>query len=225
MTSLRRRCLKTAPAPSSRLSQDAVYTAHRGETTYKSFGFGLCFQDEHSYFLLSYLAFILPTLSLARVNMFPSFCVRSAAWFALLHVAASSPFSKRQDDAWKAAIEVDFPDPSVVRSPDGNWYAYATAGNGVEIQVAFSPLGPTGGLEWQYQEGKSALEHGSISWAAEDPSIWAPDVTVRSTGEYLMAYAAVTASSGKHCIGFATSTDRMYRSISWTNVYLQSTLH
>jgi beta-xylosidase len=170
----------------------------------------LLFPREHSYFLISFLSFILLICSLAPVNMFSSISVRSAAWFALLHVAASSPFSKRQDDSWKAAIEVDFPDPSVVRSPDGNWYAYATAGNGVEIQVAFSPLGPTGGLEWQYQEGKSALEHGSISWAAEDPSIWAPDVTVRSTGEYLMAYAAVAASNGKHCIGFATSADRTY---------------
>jgi beta-xylosidase len=117
--------------------------------------------------------------------------------------AGASPV-KRQ--TYPAAIEKDFPDPSVMQAGDGTYYAYATAGNGVQIQVATS----SDGISWSLQEGHDALQSGSIAWAPEDPSVWAPDVTPGPNGVYYMYFSAVaseTGDAGKHCIGFATSTD------------------
>lgn len=126
--------------------------------------------------------------------------------FLCLGAGASPVLKKRQ--TYAAAIEKDFPDPSVMQAADGTYYAYATAGNGVQIQVATS----SDGISWELQEGYDALQAGSVAWAPEDPSVWAPDVTPGSNGIYNMYFSAVASETGdaaKHCIGFATSTDPM----------------
>ncbi|KAK3707877.1 hypothetical protein LTR37_011879 [Vermiconidia calcicola] len=125
--------------------------------------------------------------------MISSTSIPAALLSALLIRAGASPV-KRQ--TYAAAIEKDFPDPSVIQAGDGQYYAYGTAGNGVQIQVARS----SDGIDWEYQEGVDALKPGSIAWAPEDPSVWAPDVTPGPNANE---------AGGKHCIGFATATDPM----------------
>lgn len=92
-------------------------------------------------------------------------------------------------------LNVDFPDPTVLRGSDGRFWAYATQGNGHRLQVASSP----DLVSWQYLG--EAL--GAISWLGE--ASWAPDVTLHN-GTYWM-YFAGTGPDGNMCVGVATSTN------------------
>jgi len=101
-------------------------------------------------------------------------------------------------------LDADFPDPAVVRSSDGSYYAYATQTTGLRIQVArskdlvsWSPLG-------------EALPN-KPTWASESQNFWAPDVHERD-GTFVMYYSAQvdaakrTNAADGFCIGVATAT-------------------
>lgn len=121
----------------------------------------------------------------------------------------------------------DFPDPSIEQvslfssscsrlrntatdvdeqawpSDGGKWYAFATTGNGYNIQVAVanSPSGP-----W------TALAHDALpnsgSWTTGSAN-WAPDVKrlpPESKHTYIMTYSgALKDNPTHHCVGIATS--------------------
>lgn len=72
------------------------------------------------------------------------------------------------------ALNDNFPDPSLIQTSDGNYYAYGTTGNGVNAQVATSSDFTT----WTLQSGVDALPGPFPSWVASSPSIWAPDVLI-----------------------------------------------
>jgi arabinan endo-1,5-alpha-L-arabinosidase len=84
-------------------------------------------------------------------------------------------------------LDADFPDPSVLRAPDGYYYAYATqtkrAGQILNFQVARSRDLAT----WEYLG--EALP-AKPSWAATSQRFWAPDVSRHPDGRYLMYYSA-----------------------------------
>jgi beta-xylosidase len=84
---------------------------------------------------------------------------------ALLGLAASE--SSR-------VIDANFADPCVVQTSDG-YYAFATSGNGVNVQVASSSDFST----WNLMSGTDALPGPFPSWVASSPAIWAPDVIQR----------------------------------------------
>lgn len=72
------------------------------------------------------------------------------------------------------ALDTDFADPCVIQTGD-EYYAFATGGNGVNVQVASSSdFG-----SWELMSGKDALPGPFPSWVAGSPSIWAPDVIQR----------------------------------------------
>ncbi|KAJ5098317.1 hypothetical protein N7532_005318 [Penicillium argentinense] len=100
------------------------------------------------------------------------------------------------------ALDTDFADPSVIRTDDG-YYAFGTAGNGVNVQVATSSdFG-----SWELQSGTDAMPGPFPSWIAESPAIWAPDVIQRDDGTFVMYFSAASADdNSKHCIGAATSS-------------------
>ncbi|KAK5166525.1 uncharacterized protein LTR77_008068 [Saxophila tyrrhenica] len=137
--------------------------------------------------------------------MIPSTSLQAAALSALLLGAGASPIiSPIKRQTIEPAIAKDFPDPSVMQAADGRYYAYATAGNGVQCQVAVSD----NGVDWTLQEGHDGIA--GIPWSPENPQVWAPDVTPGSNGVYNMMFSAIASSTGdaaKHCVGFATSTD------------------
>jgi predicted NBD/HSP70 family sugar kinase len=87
----------------------------------------------------------------------------------------------------------DFPDPFVLHVGD-TYYAYATNGNGSNVQTATSKYL----VHWT--PGPDALPKlGSWDFPG---STWAPEVSARANGTYVLYY---TASSGTQCIGRAVA--------------------
>jgi beta-xylosidase len=72
------------------------------------------------------------------------------------------------------AIDSDFADPCVIQTDDG-YYAFATAGNGVNVQIASS----SDFSSWDLLSGTDAMPGPFPSWVAGTPAIWAPDVNQR----------------------------------------------
>jgi arabinan endo-1,5-alpha-L-arabinosidase len=101
-------------------------------------------------------------------------------------------------------LNADFPDPAVVRSSDGSYYAYATQTTGLRVQVArsrdlvsWTPLG-------------EALPT-TPPWATQSQNFWAPDVIERE-GRFVMYFSAQIDATQRaspdegFCIGMATAT-------------------
>jgi arabinan endo-1,5-alpha-L-arabinosidase len=84
-------------------------------------------------------------------------------------------------------LDADFPDPSVLRAPDGYYYAYATQtkreGQILNFQVARS----LNLITWEHL-GEALPE--KPAWAANSQRFWAPDVSRHPDGRYLMYYSA-----------------------------------
>ncbi|OJJ31261.1 hypothetical protein ASPWEDRAFT_118931 [Aspergillus wentii DTO 134E9] len=98
-------------------------------------------------------------------------------------------------------LDTNFPDPSLIKTHDG-FYSFATSGNGVNAQIAFSSDFTT----WELQKGKDALPGPFPEWVAEKPSIWAPDVAELDDGSFVMYFSATAkGNSSKHCVGTATA--------------------
>lgn len=103
-----------------------------------------------------------------------------------------------------AALDRDFPDPTVISASDGAYYAYATQvatdSLTVNIQMARS-----NNLEaWAYLG--DALPD-KPSWAQTTQSFWAPHVLERE-GKFFMYFSAVPDDGGvdESCLAVATST-------------------
>ena len=80
------------------------------------------------------------------------------------------------------AIDGDFPDPAVLRAPDGFYYAYATQGQGANIQVARS-------RDLRRWERPGDALPVKPAWAARTQDFWAPHV-VAHDGRYYLYYSA-----------------------------------
>ena len=95
-------------------------------------------------------------------------------------------------------INQSFADPDILK--DGStYYAYATATSSVKIPVATAtnPEGP-----WTVQ-GPALLRY--PTWAKQT-RLWAPDVSKRPDGTYLMLFSTASESQDLMCIATATST-------------------
>lgn len=75
-------------------------------------------------------------------------------------------------------LSEDFADPSIVEV-NGNWFAFATSGNGHNIQVAVSPSFTN--HEWRLMDETDVLPDPG-RWAINDQRVWAPDV-IQMVGE------------------------------------------
>jgi arabinan endo-1,5-alpha-L-arabinosidase len=100
-------------------------------------------------------------------------------------------------------LDTDFPDPSVLRAPDGYYYAYATqtkrAGQILNFQVARSLDLAT----WEYLGEALPTKP---NWAATSQRFWAPDVSRHPDGHYLMYYSAQPNDSAAGlCLGVAVA--------------------
>lgn len=69
---------------------------------------------------------------------------------------------------------MDFPDPSVMQAADGQYYAYATAGNGVNCQLATS----SDSINWSLQGGYDCINASSITWGMPRPGHSLPTKTL-----------------------------------------------
>ncbi|MEU8299583.1 family 43 glycosylhydrolase [Micromonospora sp. NPDC048909] len=97
-----------------------------------------------------------------------------------------------------AVIASDFPDPDVIKV-GGTYYAYST-NNGfgnVPVATAASLTGP-------WTRRADALP-GLGAWASGGLT-WAPDVSARADGRYLLYYTARSRAVGRQCIGAAVAS-------------------
>jgi beta-xylosidase len=96
-------------------------------------------------------------------------------------------------------IQTDFADPSILQV-GSTWYAYATNGNGKNIQAASS----TDLVHWTLLPDAMPK---IASWAQPVSSyIWAPDV-IQLGNQYVMYYVARDNVSNRQCVGAATSSN------------------
>lgn len=102
------------------------------------------------------------------------------------------------------AIDHDFPDPGVVKTPDGWYYAYATQTitetqpyTLINIQAARS----RDLVSWEFI---GEVMPTKPQWAKTTQFFWAPDVTYHD-GTYYMYFSALRDSREGFCIGAATS--------------------
>jgi hypothetical protein len=92
-------------------------------------------------------------------------------------------------------INRDFPDPEVIQA-GGTYYAYSTSSSPgrVPYATAASPTGP-----WTVRG--DALPQ-KPAWAGNG-GFWAPDVSRRSDGRYLMYFTGPSTAAGRMCLGAA----------------------
>lgn len=99
-------------------------------------------------------------------------------------------------------IDRNFPDPDVL-DHDGQYYAYATntAGYNVQLATATDAEGP-------WEQRADALPQ-LPPWVGPSHTgslnVWAPDVSKRSDGTFLLYYTAHHTGSGRQCIGAAVA--------------------
>ena len=103
-------------------------------------------------------------------------------------------------------LDADFPDPAVLKAPDGFYYAYATqgevAGKMLNLQVARSP----DLLRWQHLGDALPAKP---QWASKTQDFWAPHVS-RHGATYYLYYsakpdAALTDDKRGLCLAVATA--------------------
>jgi len=97
-------------------------------------------------------------------------------------------------------LSTDFPDPAILQDADGQFYAFATSGNGKQIQAARAaqPAGP-----WTYIDQDMLPDSGPWTTGKDN---WAPDVRRVAPGRYVMYYSgALGNDTAHHCVGAATS--------------------
>lgn len=131
-------------------------------------------------------------LALGAVVLVLSACTSAAP------VSASRTGPDPTTPVIEPVIDEDFPDPDVA-AVDDRWLAFATGTNGLNIRVASSP-----DLQSWTVERRDALPT-LPAWASSGRT-WAPDVSQRADGTWVMYLTAQHTDSGRQCIGVATSS-------------------
>ena len=89
----------------------------------------------------------------------------------------------------------DFPDPDVV--PEAH-VAFATAGSAGSVPMSTEATGGS----WTVTGDALAARP---SWAVDGTSYWAPDVSRRTDGTWLMYFSATAVGTGFMCVGAAVA--------------------
>lgn len=128
----------------------------------------------------------------------------SLAAFALQSCAASASRAPQATAYVNPVIDADFPDPAVLRAPDGYYYAYATqserGGRMINLQVSRS----ADLVHWT--ELGEALP-AKPAWASKTQDFWAPDV-IRDGDRYIMYFSAKPDNADDQhglCLAIATA--------------------
>lgn len=134
------------------------------------------------------------------------FRLLGAALAALLALGSCTAPQQLATSAYSnPVIDTDFPDPAVIKAPDGFYYAYATQterdGKWLNLQVARSP----DLLSWEILG--DALPVKPV-WASKTQDFWAPDV-IRDGSRYVMYYSAKPDTADERhglCLAVATAS-------------------
>ena len=128
-----------------------------------------------------------------------------AAAAALLALGSCAARQHLVTSAWSnPVIDADFPDPAVIKAPDGFYYAYATQtkrdGKWFNLQVARS----RDLMHWNHLGEALPVKPG---WASKTQDFWAPDV-IRDGSRYIMYYSAKPNTADERhglCLAIATA--------------------
>ncbi|KAH7318585.1 glycosyl hydrolase [Stachybotrys elegans] len=103
-----------------------------------------------------------------------------------------------QNETVQPKLAEDFPDPCVIQGDDGDWYAFATSGNGHKVQMARASdiLG-----DWERLDQEAV---NNSAWTT-GRNFWAPDVRRLEDGSYIMYFSGEVPDERKHCVGVARS--------------------
>jgi len=138
-----------------------------------------------------------------RPRMFRILFAAAAALLALGSCAAPQQLATSAYS--NPVIDADFPDPAVLKAPDGYYYAYATQterdGKWLNLQVARS----RDLIHWDHLGDALPVKP---AWASETQDFWAPDV-VREGARFVMYYSAKPDTADERhglCLAVATAT-------------------
>lgn len=130
-----------------------------------------------------------------------------SALVALALASCAAPLAQRPAATFaNPVLDADFPDPALIRAPDGFYYAYATqsevSGKWVNIQLARS----SDLVTWQHLGDALPAKPG---WASKTQDFWAPHVA-RHGDTYYLYYsakpdAALTDTKRGLCLAVATA--------------------
>ncbi|WP_084962629.1 family 43 glycosylhydrolase [Thermoactinospora rubra] len=120
-----------------------------------------------------------------------------AAWLPAAGTASADP-AGAASVAPTAVVSADFPDPDVLQV-GSTFYAYSTSSWAGRVPVASAPsaTGP-----WTVRGDALPAKP---SWAGNG-GFWAPDVSRRADGRYLMYFTGPSTATGRMCIGAAVSS-------------------
>lgn len=104
----------------------------------------------------------------------------------------------------RAVIQADFPDPDVIRVGSA-YYAYSTSSGAGRVPVASAPS-PTGPWTMRGDAFPDKPSWADDCLAKDDCGWWAPDVSRRADGRYLMYFTAPNAKAGRRCVGAAVAS-------------------
>jgi beta-xylosidase len=110
---------------------------------------------------------------------------------------SAEPDAEATPDLAPFLIDQDFADPDVVEG-DSGYVAFATENQGANVQFATS----TDLASWDVSTDDALPV--LPEWASAGRT-WAPDVSERADGSFVMYFSAEHAASGRQCIGSATS--------------------
>ncbi|MDQ0381589.1 beta-xylosidase [Amycolatopsis thermophila] len=98
----------------------------------------------------------------------------------------------------RTLLDQDFPDPDILKiGTDFHAFSTSSASGRVPVAVAKDANGP-----WRVTGDALAADP---SWADPQGGYWAPDVTRRADGTYLMYYSAMSTRDHHRCIGTAVA--------------------
>lgn len=123
--------------------------------------------------------------------------------------AASGGSGSTYTNPVSAGYSIDFPDPSVMKGKDGNWYAYATGGPYDETGAS-DPIKMARSADlthWQ-KLGAVFTDATAPTWSVPSAGFWAPDIRYLN-GHYLLYFVSpnttTSADTFDPAIGVATA--------------------
>lgn len=121
-----------------------------------------------------------------------------AAALMAVPVLVHAPIAAAATTAPALVIGSDFPDPDVIRV-GGTYYAYSTNNGNGNVPVATSTS-----LSGPWTRRPDAMP--TLGAWANGGLTWAPDVSQRADGRFLLYYTARSRAVGRQCIGAALAT-------------------
>lgn len=132
-------------------------------------------------------------------------------FFIALNLTAANAWSQQSSNikvtSWQNPVwDHDFPDPTVIRTADGYFYAYGTNGGFDHKEARIQVMRSKDGIHWTWL-GDALAER--PRWASHSPYFWAPDVIYdKKAKKYILYYAAKSDRDSLGMgIGMAVSAD------------------